>query len=328
MEIIRGTLTPALPEDMRTAVAIGKFDGVHVGHRKLLEVIGEKRAQGLVPCVFLLDPDPASYFAGAQQPCLTSEAEKLRIFEELGVELAVLYPLTAETAATPPERFIREILGDLLHTRFVACGTDVSYGHRGAGDAALMTRIGPSCGIEVRVVDKVRDGDHEISSTYIRERLADTPVSRVNELLGAPYPVEGRVDLPRGGDALGVSGCSAEEERSDLPRGGDASEESACSAEDGRSDLPRGGDVSEVSDCSAEEGVLLVPAGKILPPAGEYRGIAEDAALRGSEGTTVRLQIPDAPEDTERAVHWKTEDGSRPLRAATGALLIHITESI
>ncbi|MBR6397290.1 MAG: hypothetical protein IKS06_00200, partial [Lachnospiraceae bacterium] len=139
---------------------------------------------------------------------------------------------------------------------------------------------------EVRVVDKVRDGDHEISSTYIRERLADTPVSRVNELLGAPYPVEGRVDLPRGGDALGVSGCSA------------------------------------------EEGVLLVPAGKILPPAGEYRGIAEDAALRGSEGATVRLQIPDAPDDTERAVHWKTEDGSRSLRAATGALLIHITESI
>ncbi len=307
MEIIRGTLTPTLPENVRTAVAIGKFDGVHVGHRKLLEVIGEKRAQGLVPCVFLLDPDPASYFAGAQQPCLTSEAEKLRIFEELGVELAVLYPLTAETAATPPERFIREILGDLLHTRFVACGTDVSYGHRGAGDAALMTRVGPSCGIEVRVVDKVRDGDHEISSTYIRERLADTPVSRVNELLGAPYPVEGRVDLPRGGDALGVSGCSAEEERSDLPREGDA---------------------SEVSGCSAEEGVLLVPAGKILPPAGTYRGIAEDAALRGSEGATVRLQIPDAPDDTERAVHWKTEDGSRPLRAATGALLIHITESI
>ena len=132
MKIIKNTLDFALEKP--TAVTIGKFDGVHLGHRKLLGEILKKRP-GLKSCVFTFDPAPAVLFGHSDGKELTTREEKRLLFEQLGVDVLIEFPLTFESAAMEPEDFVRRILADRLNARFIAAGEDLSFGNRGAGDA-------------------------------------------------------------------------------------------------------------------------------------------------------------------------------------------------
>ena len=141
MEIIAGTTDFYLEKD--TAVAIGKFDGVHLGHRRLLEEILNKKKNGLAACVFTFDPTPAVLFGLSDGKELTTREEKRRLFEHLGIDILIEFPLTKETAATEPERFVTEILAKQMNTRFVAAGEDLSFGKNGAGNAELLEKMAP-----------------------------------------------------------------------------------------------------------------------------------------------------------------------------------------
>lgn len=191
MEIITNTLEFQLHRD--TAVAMGKFDGLHVGHRELLYRILEQRDRGLAPCVFTFDPSPAVFFGFSDGKELMSRWEKRRAFEEMGVEVLIEFPLTGETAAMPPETFITEILVGRLKCAYVAAGEDVSFGSRGAGDAALLRRMGAQCGYEVQTIEKIRIDGREVSSTYVRNCVENGRMEEAARLLGTPYTVEGRV---------------------------------------------------------------------------------------------------------------------------------------
>ena len=124
MEIIANILDFQL--NRNTAVAMGKFDGLHVGHRKLLSRIIEQRDRGLAPCVFTFEPSPAVLFGLSDGKELMSREEKYRAFEEMGVEVLIEFPLTKETAAMPPEIFIEEILVRRLKCSYVSGGEGVS----------------------------------------------------------------------------------------------------------------------------------------------------------------------------------------------------------
>lgn len=191
MEIITNTLEFQLHRD--TAVAMGKFDGLHVGHRELLYRILEQRDRGLAPCVFTFDPSPAVFFGFSDGKELMSRWEKRRAFEEMGVEVLIEFPLTGETAAMPPETFITEILVGRLKCAYVAAGEDVSFGSRGAGDAALLRRMGAQCGYEVQTIEKIRIDGREVSSTYVRHCVENGRMEEAARLLGNPYTVTGRV---------------------------------------------------------------------------------------------------------------------------------------
>lgn len=198
MDIIANTLDFQLNRD--TAVAMGKFDGLHVGHRELLGRIIEQRDRGLAPCVFTFDPSPAVFFGLSDGKELMTREEKRRAFQEMGVELLVEFPLTEESAAMPPELFIEEMLIKRLRCRYVAAGEDVSFGSRGAGDAALLHRMGALHGYEVQTIEKIRLYGQEVSSTYVRSRVESGHMEEVAELLGVPYTVSGSV---RRGAGLG-----------------------------------------------------------------------------------------------------------------------------
>lgn len=191
MEIIANTLEFQL--NRKTALAMGKFDGLHVGHRKLLDRILEQRDRGLAPCVFTFEPSPAVLFGRSDGKELMSRREKRRAFEEMGVETLIEFPLTRGSAAMPPETFIREVLVQRLKCAYVAAGEDVSYGCRGAGDAALLRRLGSACGYEVQIIDKIRLGGREVSSTYVRECVENGRMEEAAQLLGTPYTVSGVV---------------------------------------------------------------------------------------------------------------------------------------
>lgn len=191
MEIITGTTDFYLTKE--TAAAIGKFDGVHIGHRRLLEEILGCKGNGLSACVFTFDPAPAVFFGRSDGRELTTREEKRLLFERMGVDLLIEFPLNDETAAISPEAFAEEILAKRMNARLVAAGTDLSFGAGGAGNAALLGRLGAELGFAVKTIDKVCFEGREVSSTYVRGRVEAGELALAKRLMGMPYPVAGRV---------------------------------------------------------------------------------------------------------------------------------------
>lgn len=191
MEIITGTTDFFLREE--TAVAIGKFDGVHLGHRRLLEEILAEKAKGRKACVFTFDTPPSRLFQTGDGRELTTKEEKRRIFELLGIDILVEFPFNRETAGILPQVFIKDILCGRMQAVFIAAGTDISFGSKGAGNAALLHLLAPVCGYEVRIIEKLMWEEREISSTYVREAVEQGDMRLAERLLGSPYSVGGRV---------------------------------------------------------------------------------------------------------------------------------------
>lgn len=177
------------------AVAIGKFDGVHLGHRELLYELIRQRKNGLKAAVLTFNPSPEAFFAsdGAVYQELTTMSEKRAVLERMGIDLLMEFPMNKQTAAMPPEVFVREILKKRLNARFIAAGEDLSFGDRGAGNFELLNRLAGELGYETRMIEKVRYHGDEISSTRIRSMLLSGEMEDVTGCLGHPYTISGNV---------------------------------------------------------------------------------------------------------------------------------------
>ena len=191
MQIIEGTTEFQL--DKKSAVAIGKFDGIHRGHRKLLSHILVAKEDGLQTVVFTFDPPPDVFFGNRQDKELTTKEEKRKLFAEMGIDVLVEFPLTQETAATRAEAFVEKILVNQLKAVYIAAGTDVSFGYKKEGNYRLLQSMADTLGYEVQLIDKVCLDGKEISSTYVRTEVAKGNMQLVTTLLGSPYKVTGEV---------------------------------------------------------------------------------------------------------------------------------------
>ncbi len=191
MQIIKDTVHFSL--DGESAVAIGKFDGIHIGHKKLLQEILAQKQRGLKACVFTFDPPPAVLFGYSDGKELTTREEKRMLFEQMGVDILIEYPLTRESAAIEPEEFVKDVLVGQMNTRFIAAGTDLSFGNKGRGNAELLYRMAPELQMEVQTIDKVCVEDVEVSSTRVRKLVEDGKMQEVKTLLGEPYTIAGQV---------------------------------------------------------------------------------------------------------------------------------------
>lgn len=191
MQIIHGTTEFELPH--KSAVAIGKFDGIHLGHRELIANILEQKNNGCLAVVFTFDPSPEVFFSGKAAKELMTAHEKRAAFEGMGIDVLIEFPLNKETAATPPERFVTEYLIGKLRASVIAAGTDISFGNKGAGNAGLLCEMALSGGYFAQIIDKVTFEGNEISSTLIREAVSRGDMEKVTALLGAPYRINGTV---------------------------------------------------------------------------------------------------------------------------------------
>ena len=192
MKIIRST-DFQLNND--TAVAIGKFDGIHRGHRELLDRIIAKKAEGLQASVFTFDKAPMELFGGEMIPSLTTMEEKIRIFEYLSIDNLIIYPLTFESAAIAPEDYITNILCKQMRMKYIAAGDDLSFGHMGRGDANLLKQYSDQFDIDI-VSKLVIDGE-EVSSSLIRDVVSKGDMAKASKLIGVPYAVTGIVSHGR-----------------------------------------------------------------------------------------------------------------------------------
>lgn len=169
MRIIHNTTDFAIEE--KSAVAVGKFDGIHLGHQKLLRCILEQKEQGLRSVVFTFDPPPAVLFGISSGKELMTKEEKRAAFLQMGIDTLIEFPLNHKTAAMDPQDFIEEVLVRRMRSAYIAAGADVSFGAKGAGNYMLLKSMAAFGGYELQLVDKVCYNGREISSTYVREEV-------------------------------------------------------------------------------------------------------------------------------------------------------------
>lgn len=176
-----------------SAVAIGKFDGIHRGHQSLLRHILEQKEKGLQAVVFTFDPSPAALFSGEDLPELTTRREKRRLFQEMGIDVLIEFPLNFATAATEPEEFVEKVLAGQMKTAYIAAGEDLSFGKKGKGDAALLQRMAGCFGYRTEIIEKVCLDGVVISSSYVREVIKAGDMEKAERLTGEAYSVSGIV---------------------------------------------------------------------------------------------------------------------------------------
>src|SRR6185437_1657662 len=152
-----------------SVVAVGAFDGLHRGHAALLARVRERAmARALVPSVVSFEPLPRAYFAHGALSRLASVREKLLGFRDAGIELALLLRFNAALAATDAADFVREVLAGRMNAREVWVGEDFRFGHRRAGDVALLRRMGAQLGFDVHTPETVEASGERVSATRIR----------------------------------------------------------------------------------------------------------------------------------------------------------------
>lgn len=203
-----------------SAVTIGAYDGVHLGHRALLaELRARARRDGLTTVVVTFDRHPATVVRPESAPSLLCDlAQKLELLAAAGVDRTVVVPFTAERANETAEEFVTSILVEGLDARLVVVGEDFHFGHGRKGNVALLQEMGATAGFEVDGVTLEADPegsgplDAPISSTRVRSLVAAGQVEAAAALLGRPHQLRGRVVQgdQRGGSELGFPTANVE----------------------------------------------------------------------------------------------------------------------
>ncbi len=193
------------------ALTIGNFDGVHRGHQAMLALLrNEARHRGLPSCALTFEPHPRDFFAEQfRQPDLAPARiatlrDKLSELAANGIDQTVIVPFNQAFASLSPERFIQEVLLDGLGTRYVLVGDDFRFGAKRAGDYALLDQSGQQLGFEVARMNSYEISRHtpadsslppgiRVSSTEVRNALAQGDMAEVARLLGRPYSISGHV---------------------------------------------------------------------------------------------------------------------------------------
>lgn len=191
MRIFHGTENANIQKP--TVLTLGVFDGLHLGHQRIMQTVVERaRAANAVPTAITFDPHPrAVLHPESAPPLLQTLDQRLANFEVLGIEQAIVIPFDREFASLPAEEFLTDIVHDRLHAKEVYLGKGFAFGRGRSGNIDLLRKMSSKLGFFADEVPEVRLRGHRISSSLIRERLAEGRVNLVRRMLGRPYGVEG-----------------------------------------------------------------------------------------------------------------------------------------
>lgn len=186
----------AMPEELRGAVlALGNFDGFHLGHQAVVRAAVEwARSEGRPAIVATFDPHPVRHFAPHVPPFrLTSLDQREELFAAAGAAAMLVFHFDEALAATPAERFVAGLLAGHIGAAGVVTGEDFSFGKGRGGNLALLREVGAAAGIEARAVGPVLDGGRAVSSSRIRDALKAGDCAEAGRLLTRPFAVRGTV---------------------------------------------------------------------------------------------------------------------------------------
>jgi riboflavin kinase/FMN adenylyltransferase len=218
MRIVLG-LETFPPEAAGGVVALGAFDGIHLGHRKILGVAAERaRALGVPSLVCTFDPRPVEVLQPDRAPLpITTLAERLELIAEVGIDTTVVLPFTRAVAEVEPEAFIDEVMLRRLRAREIVVGFNHRFGRRARGDVAMLQALAGQRGFLARVVPPLSVEGDPVSSTEIRLALQRGDLERASRLLGRQYSLAGTVVRGAGrGRLLGFPTANVAPERPPL----------------------------------------------------------------------------------------------------------------
>ena len=214
----------ALDEPLvRPVLTVGNFDGIHVGHRAILDtVVARARALEGEAVVYTFDPHPRRVLHPERSPkLLTTLEQRLELLEEAGIDAVIVEPFTHEFARTPAEVFIRDVIHARIHPLEVYVGYDFHFGRDREGSMRLLTELGPHLGFSVTIISEIVVDEGDVNSTRIRHVLAEGRVEEATAMLGRPYTIRGRVASgDRRGRELGFPTANLEPENEVLPGAG------------------------------------------------------------------------------------------------------------
>ncbi|QRM19150.1 bifunctional riboflavin kinase/FAD synthetase [Dechloromonas sp. TW-R-39-2] len=192
MRVFRGYSRP-VPDPV--VLAIGNFDGVHLGHAALMEQLlaaaGKFQVQ---PAVLTFEPHPREFFAPQSAPArLTTLREKLELLADAGVQQVMVCPFNAAFAALSADQFIEQVLVGALRVKHLIIGDDFRFGRGRVGDFSLLQAAGLQYGFTVESMQSVTVDDERVSSSGVRRALADGDMAHAARLLGRPYIIDGQV---------------------------------------------------------------------------------------------------------------------------------------
>ena len=176
-----------------TAITLGKFDGMHLGHQELINRVIDYKQQGLIAVMFTFLMHPGNLFSDKEFELIYTEEEKVAKLNHSGIDVLISYPFTEETRSMEPEDFIKDILVGRLDVKVIVVGMDFRFGYKAKGDVALLKQYEEVYGYQVIAIDKKTWKHEAISSSAIRKALKQGEIEVANAMLGRPFSLRGEV---------------------------------------------------------------------------------------------------------------------------------------
>ncbi len=222
MEITHLSSQKALPPPLfSSAVAIGNFDGLHLGHQRILSsLLYRSQEEALFPQVLTFSPHPGKITGGGHIQLLQTEEQKLQKMEEAGVKTVCLLAFDRTIARLSPEDFVRSVLIQSLNAQVVIVGENFCFGKNRTGDTDVLRRLARKYALSVYAVPSLEKDGVTVSSSAIRDLIRKGQVEKASHLLGSSYEIQGRVVTGQTlGRGLGFPTANLDSPNEIIPRG-------------------------------------------------------------------------------------------------------------
>ncbi len=195
MRVLFEPKTSGIPVVRGTAVGLGNFDGIHIGHSELIRtLVQESQNRGLTSVIYTFMKHPENILRKKLfTPQITTTKKKIELLDQYKVEYLFLAEFNEKFSRMSPEEFVKRILVDGLRARLAVVGSDYRFGFEGSGDVALLEYLGQKYKFDIIVVPPVLLDGVVVSSTAVREMLARGVVDKASRMLGRPYSIQGMV---------------------------------------------------------------------------------------------------------------------------------------
>lgn len=206
MEIIR---TKQFHIDEPTAVAMGKFDSLHLGHKVILDRMKREAECSLRTAVVSFEPGPEVFFGKYSGGFVLTAEEKQELLEAMDIDYYILFPFDADTAGTEAEDFLREVLLKQMNMQVLVAGEDLSFGRNGKGNVDFIKEKSKELDFKFCMCSKLHLNEEEISATLVRDTVVQGNMEKCAELLGREYQISGKVLKGNQlGRTIGVPTCN------------------------------------------------------------------------------------------------------------------------
>ncbi|MEK6224437.1 MAG: bifunctional riboflavin kinase/FAD synthetase [Thermodesulfobacteriales bacterium] len=213
---------PEEPIQNSTSATIGNFDGVHIGHKKILSAVKqEAKQQGLSSCVITFHPHPQKVLQNIDIPLLVPIRERLKLLEDQGIDVVACYTFTKEIAKISAQDFVTDILVGKLNLKHLIVGPDFSFGREREGNLSLLNKMGAEYGFDTEVVETALYEGEIVSSTSIRNLVREGNLLKARNFLGYNFYIEGQVkEGERRGRQIGFPTANLDTDWDILPKVG------------------------------------------------------------------------------------------------------------